>query len=480
MTRKHPPGPANFNAALGLTWRHGASLWWNPIRFVTRLGHTYGDLTFFRIFSGRAYVVNGPELIRDLLVVKQKSFRKLDRVRKVLGSGFGNGLILSEGPQWLRQRRALHSIFHPSMMARYAQITVARTRQLIDEWRGRERVELDHDMTRLALTIIAESLFGADLSRQAAHFSRLAFELSNIYAGEEYSPFVLPDWLPLGGKRRKRAIVAEFRGLIRDLMDERRGADQRPDDLLEMLLGAINRPEVEGGMSKDQAVDEAMTLFNGGYHSSSMGLTWLFFELAKHPEIFARVRADADAVLAGRDATLADLPALQYTSMVVKEALRLWPPAWEMFARENVEEVELGGYQIAKGGVFLIYPFVLQRDARFFPDPLRFDPERFSPAREPSIPPFAYSPFGRGPHACIGAAFASMEMVLVLATMVQRIDWCLAPGQPRTVQPKPFIAIRPAKPIWIQPRLRIAAEAPRATDEFRGQEVKGYKTEQVS
>lgn len=169
MHRKHPPGPVNFNAGIGLTWRHGVSLWWNPIRYATWLGHTYGDLAFFRVFTRRLYLVNGPELIRDVLVAKEKSFRKHDRSRKVLGSGFGNGLILSEGPAWLRQRLALQPIFHHQMMEHYAQITVARTRQLIDAWRGRERVELDHDMTRLALTIIGEALFSADLSERAAH-----------------------------------------------------------------------------------------------------------------------------------------------------------------------------------------------------------------------------------------------------------------------------------------------------------------------
>lgn len=180
MHRKHPPGPVNFNAGIGLTWRHGVSLWWNPIRYATWLGHTYGDLAFFRVFTRRLYLVNGPELIRDVLVAKEKSFRKHDRSRKVLGSGFGNGLILSEGPAWLRQRLALQPIFHHQMMEHYAQITVVRTRQLIDAWRGRERVELDHDMTRLALTIIGEALFSADLSERAAHFARLAFELSHL------------------------------------------------------------------------------------------------------------------------------------------------------------------------------------------------------------------------------------------------------------------------------------------------------------
>jgi len=464
MNRKNPPGPINFGAALGVTLRHGISLWWNPIRYLTWLGHTYGDLAFFRIFSRRVYLVNCPDLIRDVLVAKEKSFRKLDRARKVLGSGFGNGLILSEGPAWLRQRQALQPTFHQRMMARYVQITVARTRQMLDEWRGRQRIELDHEMTRLGLTIVAEALFNADLSPRAAHLARSAFELSTIYAGEEYNWFTLPDWFPLRSKRRKRTIVAEYRGLMRELMAKRRaadsrgadspGAESRPDDLLDVLLRALDLPESDGRMSEAQAVDEAMTLFNGGYHSSSMGLTWMLFELARHPEIAIRVRAEVDAVLAGRDATLADLATLRYTASVVKECLRLWPPAWELFARENVADVELGGYHIAEGGIFLIHPFVTQRDGRFFPDPLRFDPERFSPEREQSISHFAYFPFGRGPHACIGSAFASMELTLVLATLMQHIQWRLVPGQPAEVQPKPRVAIRPERPIWLQPQAR--------------------------
>jgi cytochrome P450 len=438
-------------------------MWWDPIGYLTWLGHTYGDLAFVRVFTRRVYLLNGPAPIHDVLVAKEKHFRKFDRARHVLGTAFGNGLILSEGPDWLRQRRALYAAFHQPMMARYAHIMVARARQLIDEWRRQDRVELDHDMTRLALTIIGESLFSADLAPRSAHFARLAYELSTIYGAEEYNLFTLPDGFPLPSKRRKRAIVSEFHTLIRKLMAERRAASSHGDDLLTLLLDAIDRGEADGGMSEAQALDEAMTLFHGGYHSSSMGLAWLLFELTKHPQVVARVRAETDEVLAGRDATIADLPALRYTAMVVKEGLRLWPPAWEMFARENTADVELGGYRIAKGGIFLIHPFVTQRDPRFFPDPLRFDPQRFAAENDRAVSPFTYFPFGRGPHACIGATFASMEMTLVLATLVQHIQWRLAPGQPADVPPRPRMAIRPAAPIWIQPQARTDV-APAAAD----------------
>ena len=351
MVRKNPPGPVNVLAGVGLTVRHWLSLWWNPLRYVTKLGHTYGDLAFFRVFNRRLYIVNSPALVRELLVVKQNSYRKMDRPREVLGSGFGNGLILSEGPGWLRQRRALQPIFSHQRLPHYASIVVAHTQRLLESWRGKPRVNLAEEMTRLAMTIIGEAMFHTDLVNQAPHFTRLAFEVTETYAREEFNLFLLPDWLPLR-RRRKAAIMREFRGLMRQLFAARRAAGDPGDDLLTVLLAAIDKPEEAGGMSEAQAIDEAMTLFNGGYHSSSMGLTWLLYTLAQHPEVYARVCAEVDEVLAGREPTAADLGALNYTNMVVKEGLRLYPPAWELFARENIEDVELGGYRIHAGAFF--------------------------------------------------------------------------------------------------------------------------------
>ncbi|MEX2027617.1 MAG: cytochrome P450, partial [Pirellulaceae bacterium] len=161
----HPPGPKNYNARIGLTWRHGLELWWNPLAYVTKLANTYGDLTFFRVFSKRLYIVNHPSLLREVLIVQQKAFQKLAHSRHVLGSGFGNGLILSEGEPWLRSRRMLSGVFEGARMARYAEVTVKHTRRILNRWQNERQVNTAQSLVELTLSIIGEILFHADLSR---------------------------------------------------------------------------------------------------------------------------------------------------------------------------------------------------------------------------------------------------------------------------------------------------------------------------
>lgn len=457
--RRHPPGPVNFNAAIGLTWRHGLALWLSPLRYITRLARTYGDLTFFRVFGARLYIVNHPSLIREVLVVQQKVFQKLEHSRRVLGSGFGNGLILSEGEPWLRSRRMLSGIFEGRRMVRYADVTVRHTRRLLSRLEHQRHFNAAETMVELTLSIIGEIMFHADLSADAPRLARAALAGARVFAQEEYAPAVLPDWLPLPSKRRKRAVSGMFRRLIGELFHARRAAGQAQDDLLDLLLSAVDASGPSGDFSFEQAVDEAMTLFHGGYHSSSMGLTWTLHLLSQHPEILIRVAAEADEVLGDRDPVLADAAQLKYTEMVLKESLRIYPPAWELFARENSTDVELGGYQIERGGIFLIYPLVTHRDERFFSEPLRFDPERFSPEREKEIPNLAYFPFGAGPHVCIGRTLAMMEMTLILAMLARQFRFVRPAGAP-PVEPEALIAIRPQPEIvlGLEPRRRLSSQ----------------------
>lgn len=450
----HPPGPKNYNARIGLTWRHGLELWFNPLAYVTKLARTYGDLAFFRVFNKRLYIVNHPSLIREVLIVQQKTFQKLAHSRNVLGSGFTSGPILSEGEPWLRSRRMLAEIFDGERMAGYADVTVKHTRRLLDRWRHERQIHTAEALVELTLSIIGDILFHADLSREAAGLREAALAGATVFAKEEYAPFVLPDWLPLPSKRIKREVSGMFRLMIGQLMYDRRQSSHRGDDLLELLLEATDRPAAEGGLTVEQAIDEAMTLFHGGYHSSSMGLTWCLYLLAQHPEIMERVAAEADAVLEDREPTLEDVPQLKYTEMVLKESLRIYPPAWELFARENTADVELGGYQIEKGGIFLIYPLVTHRDERFFPEPLKFDPERFSPEREKEIPYVAYFPFGAGPHVCIGKTLAMMEMTIILSMIARELSLKLPEGKRTQIQPQALIAIRPKPEIVLVPQVR--------------------------
>jgi cytochrome P450 len=247
---RQPPGPTNFNAGIGLTWRHGLALWWNPLAYVTQLAHRYGDLTFFRVFHKRLYIVNHPSLIREVLVLQQKNFQKLEHSRRVLGSGFGNGLILSEGEPWLKQRRLLAGVFDGERMARYADITAKHTRRLLHHWKRGRQFNTAETLVELTLSIIGEILFSVDLSADASRLGGAALAGAKVFAKEEYSLVVLPDWLPLPSKRQKRQVNGLFRRLIGDLLAERHQSGRRHDDLLDVLLEAIDGPAKKGKIGR--------------------------------------------------------------------------------------------------------------------------------------------------------------------------------------------------------------------------------------
>ncbi|MFN8447157.1 MAG: cytochrome P450 [Anaerolineae bacterium] len=227
-------------------------------------------------------------------------------------------------------------------------------------------------------------------------------------------------------------------GMIQRFIDDRRKSGEDKGDLLSMLL--LARDEDDGGMMTDRQVrDEAMTVFGAGHETTASALMWTWYLLSQHPDIEARLLDELDAVLGDRPARLDDLPRLTYTEMVVKEAMRLYPPAWSL-TRQTVDEVDIGGYSIGKGKVVVVNIYGMHRDARYFPDPDRFDPERFSPENEKLIPKYAYLPFGGGPRVCIGNAFAMMEAKLVVATIARQFHLALAPGQ--QVKPERVFTLR--------------------------------------
>ena len=195
-------------------------------------------------------------------------------------------------------------------------------------------------------------------------------------------------------------------------------------------------------MTMQQARDEAMTLFTAAFHANSMALTWTWYLLARHPEVELRLHNEVDRVLGRRAPTYEDIDGLQYTQMVIQESLRLYPPAWALFCREAIKDVDLGGYLVRRGSWVFLYPYVTHRDPRFFPDPLRFDPERFAAAPARPIPKYAYIPFGAGPRACVGNTFAIMEMTLIVAMVVQHFRLSLPAGS-APKEAEAMLAIRP-------------------------------------
>lgn len=434
----YPPGPKDSLLGFSLA----RQLRSRPLEFVTQIGRTYGDLAYFRMGPLRAYLVNSPQLIREVLVTRHKNFRRPPMVAGPLRAIDGNGLVLSEGDFWRRQRRLVQPAFATKRFDAYGRVTVAYTLRMLERWQAGTSFDVADAMTRLTLEIIAKTLFDVEVEGQAARLGEAVRIMSQTIFHEAGYPVHLPDWFPLPAKRRKRWAIGTLNDLVGRVIRDRRASGEDRGDLLSMLLLAVDSEGDGGRMTDLQARDEAMTLFNAGHDSTAAALTWIWYLVAKHPAVEARLVDEVDAVLAGRAPEYADVAGMPYAEMVVQESMRLYPPTWMLFPRDVVTPVELAGYAIPKGSWLYIFPYVTHRDPRFFDDPQSFDPERFAPGRVEKIPQYAYVPFGGGPRVCIGSAFATMEMILIMATVLQKFRLRLADDQSE-VEAEPLISLRP-------------------------------------
>jgi cytochrome P450 len=416
--------------------------------YYTELHRRYGDVVHLRFGPYRTYVCFHPDAVREVLVARAKQFRRFRRPMQVLAQWNGNSVLITEGDDWLRQRRMVQPAFHARRFERYATCMVTRTRNRLDRWlktidtAGGIETEIGKEMTDLTLEIIAKTMFDAEISAETSDLGRAVAILSEIAVKEMESPWTLLDWLPLPEKRRKRWAMRRLDETARRFIRERRTSGVDKGDLLSMLLLAVDEEGDGGRFTDEQARDQSMTLLIAGHDTTAAGLTWLFYFLARQPQAAARLHQELDAVLGGREPTASDLPHLSYTERVVKETLRLYPPAIAVFMRQALADVEFAGYALARNSLVQLFPYICQHDSRWFPEPETFDPDRFLPERQRTLPPFAYFPFGGGPRTCIGNTFAMMEMTLVAATLLQHLQVELVTGQ-EEAQPVALMSLRP-------------------------------------
>ncbi|HZN34171.1 MAG TPA: cytochrome P450 [Pirellulaceae bacterium] len=444
MPRRYPPGPINFNASFGLTWRHAYSLCRDPLGFVSWAAETYGDVVFYRVFNYVAYQVNHPDLIREVLVTKARSFLKADRQMNIIRQVAGDGLLSAEGELWMRQRRIMLPAFQTAAAQRMAEIGLKLAQSMMDDWEPGDEIDIDEAFITLLIRIVSEAFFAVETDREARWLGEQMSTVSRAMLDQISSVASLPPWVPFGTRwHQQRAQTALYR-YVDEAIVHRRSDQTRSRDLLSVLLTAVDEEQGQRGMSDTQARCEAMTMFFAGHHTSAAALTWTVYLLSENPGVYETLLAEIDQVLEGRPPELNDIPRLPYTEMVLKESMRIYPPAWALFSRQTVEEVELGGYELPRGAWVFIYPWVTQRDPRVFPDPLRFDPERFAPQRASAIPTGAYFPFGLGAHSCIGTRMAMTTLMLVLPAVLQRFKYRQAPGQ-RPPIPEPLVSIRPKR-----------------------------------
>jgi cytochrome P450 len=420
----------------------------NPLAFLIKAAREHGDLVYFRVAAQHMYLVNHPDYVREILVTNQGNFlksRALQRAKVLLGEG----LLTSEGQHHLRQRRLVQPAFHRERLAGYAAAmseTAVRARQ---RWPAGTAMDVSAEMAKLTLSVVAKTLFSADVESEASEIGEAmtaALEMFQLLV-MPFSELLVK--LPLPSVRRFQKGRALLDSTIYSLVRERRASGRDTGDLLSMLLFAHDEEKDGAGMTDEQVRDEALTLFLAGHETTANALTWTWYLLSQHPQVEQRLHAELDAVLQGRAPELADVPQLRYAEMILAEALRLYPPAWAI-GRMAKQPFSLGDVEIPANSICILSPYLMHRDARWFPDPEKFDPERWTPEAREARPKFAYYPFGGGARVCIGERFAWMEGVIVMAAIAQKWRLRLMPGQ--LAEPLPLITLR------VKNGLRMAAE----------------------
>jgi len=423
----------------------------NPIRLFEYLAATFGRVARYRIGPSLVVVMNDPELIREVLILQPQNFIK-ERTQRRMKILLGEGLITSDGEIHKRQRRIAAPAFHRQRIQAYATLMVERAAAMRDAWREGTEIDASAEMMRLALQIVARTLFDSDVTSDVQRINdevNAIMRLYNFLVALPRAEALLH--LPIPGLMRFKRARRRLDKVVYRMIEDRRRSGIDGGDLLSMLLASRDDEADHSGMTDEQLRDEVLTIFLAGYETVANALAWTWLLLGRNPDAEAKLHAEIHCVLGERLPTLDDIPQLRYAEMVLAESMRLYPPAWAM-GRQATRDVEIGPYKLPAGTYIFFSQYIIQRNADFFPDPLRFDPERFTPERKAGQPRFAYFPFGGGNRQCIGESFAWMEAILSLVTLAQRWRLRLIPDQKIDVQPK--ITLRPKYAIRMVPELR--------------------------
>lgn len=437
----------------------------DPIGLLMAARRDHGDLVRLRLGGITAHLVSHPRGIRHVLQTRHQHYTKRTRGIAKLREILGNGLLTNDGDSWLRQRRTLQPAFHRERVQGFSALMARATSRMLEGWEHRAaagplRLDVAREMMVLTLRIVAEALFGADVEPVARDVDRALGVALHVTNDRVKTVLDLPTWLPTPANLRFRGAMSVLDGVVLGLIRERRRGEPR-DDLLSMLMEARD-PETGQGMSDRQLRDEVMGVFLAGHETTANALTWTLYLLSQHPDEEARLHAEVARVLGDRPPTPEDARQLPLTTMVIQESMRLFPPAW-LFGRSPAEDEEIEGFSIPAGSLVFLSPYVTHRHPALWPDPERFSPDRFAPEKMATLDRFAYFPFGGGPRICIGAPFANLELLVVLASLVQRFRLHLAPGA--RVEPEPLVTLRPryGMPMLLEPR-----PAPRRVEPAHG------------
>jgi cytochrome P450 len=436
------PGPLKFVRALQGSF---ISVW--PEDAYAR------DLTHVRIGFRDMIVVNAPGLVKHVLLDNAANYQKTPIVRRLFAPALGQGLVTAEGAVWARHRHLMAPMFAQRRITALAPRMAAVTEAHLDDWQAGREFDLSAALSHLTLEIITQTMFGAENREEVAVIAAESGLYQRILRPSLLDFLGAPAWVRRPGTRRALEIGARLTEVIHHIIARRRAAPDTREDLLALLLRAVDA----GDMTQHEIRDEIATIFTAGHETTAASLEWILYLLDQDPAVEARVVAELSRELCGKPEVADDLERLRFTRQVVEEALRLYPPA-HTITRMALGPDRLGDFAVPRGAVLVISPWLLHRNPTLWPDPGRFDPDRF--ATEDQMrrhSRYSYLPFGAGPRICIGASFAMTEVLVVLATLLQR--WRVRLPANQVVEPIALITMRPKsglRAVARQPSLREA------------------------
>ncbi len=425
----------------------------NPIQFIARLQKEHGDVAAFSLMGSKSVLISNPEDIERVLLETGKRYSNGKQgASSALQPILGNGLVMSEGDFWKRQRKLVAPAFHHQSIKQYADQIVAYGQDMTKTWQNGAVQDIHQDMMALTQRIIMKVLFDVDVRDNASEASKAFNAMMQAMGTQMTGPeAILPSFIPTRSRTAMKDGVAYINGLLTEIIEKRRADGSTKRDLLAMLMDA--RDDEGQPMSMDQLLDEVRTLYLAGHETTATTLSWAWLLLSRNPDRYAKLENEIEQVLNGRTPTADDVQQLAYCNAVIKEALRCYPVAW-ITRRVALEDVEIGGYQIAKDTAVYLSPWIVHHDARWYAEPETFMPERWLknkaelPSRE------AYIPFGGGPRICIGNGFAMMETVLILATILQHYHVSVSPEHPIELEVAGTLRPKSGLPVTITARNR--------------------------
>jgi cytochrome P450 len=443
MPSQRPPGPKpRFPGEFLLKQRQ-------MLGVLERLAATYGDVSCIEMPGTSIFFFNHPDAVREILQTQSQHFVK-SRALEFTKILLGEGLLTSEDPVHRRQRQLIQPAFHHKRVRSYGEAMTHYASALGEGWQDGATVNMHREMMALTLAIVGKTLFGTEVGHETEVVEKAMAAVMPLF-NRAFLPWGdLLNRLPLPATRRFNAAKADLDSTIGRIIEEHKTRDDSID-LVSMLLQAHD--ENGGHMSEAQVRDEALTIFLAGHETTANALTYTWVLLAQHPEVEAKLEAELRQVLGGRVPTMDDVPNLVYTQMVFAEAMRLYPPVWAL-GRRAIRDCEILGTPVPQNTIALVSQWTMHRDERYWPDPLQFDPERFSEENKAARPKFAYFPFGSGPRTCIGEAFAWMEGALLIATLAQ--GWRMRLVSARPLELEPLITLRPRRAVEMRLERRVS------------------------